>query len=509
MWGTRLIVSAAVTIASYACGSRAAGPPASVSGSAPTATSQEPHGWIETETVKTRVGDFEFKGGYPTADAAQRLAEQQIFDRAAQVYLAQIPVVSRYRVWKGVRDAGSGVPNQLVIWDTPTGASTLLLTSDAQTVCALAALDLKRDGPIVVEVPAALLVGVNDLSQGDLFSIGALGADKGRGAKLLLLPPDDTGAPPAGYLAKKSRTFSALLDVRGSLVDGKPAKAVALMKLLKIYPLTKAAHQGEMTVVNGSGLEIDTTFADNGQFFDDLGRVVEREPADLFSANERLDVATIGMQHGTLFTPDTARMQLLAAAARYGSAIARANAYASADPDRLAYPGSGNGNGCSSPVVPARDVKYRNIERRTAFAYTAIGMSPAMVPRVVEAGSRHYWTVRDAAGEYLEGGKRYRLHLPANIPVKDGWSVLAYDAESRSLVRNGDKIPTVSLYTSPEINADTSVDVYFGPEAPAGHEKNWIRTVDGKGWFAVLQFSGPLQPLFDKSWKPGDIEIVN
>jgi hypothetical protein len=101
MWGTRLIVSAAVTIASYACGSRAAGPPASVSGSAPTATSQEPHGWIETETVKTRVGDFEFKGGYPTADAAQRLAEQQIFDRAAQVYLAQIPVVSRYRVWKG------------------------------------------------------------------------------------------------------------------------------------------------------------------------------------------------------------------------------------------------------------------------------------------------------------------------------------------------------------------------------------------------------------------------
>jgi len=26
----------------------------------------EPHGWLNTETVKTRVGEFEFKNGYPT-----------------------------------------------------------------------------------------------------------------------------------------------------------------------------------------------------------------------------------------------------------------------------------------------------------------------------------------------------------------------------------------------------------------------------------------------------------
>jgi hypothetical protein len=30
----------------------------------------EPHGWLDTETLKTRVGAFEVKNGYPTDDTA-------------------------------------------------------------------------------------------------------------------------------------------------------------------------------------------------------------------------------------------------------------------------------------------------------------------------------------------------------------------------------------------------------------------------------------------------------
>ena len=58
------------------------------------------------------------------------------------------------------------------------------------------------------------------------------------------------------------------------------------------------------------------------------------------------------------------------------------------------------------------------------------------------------------------------------------------------------------------VNPDTSVDVYFGPTAPAGHEANWVQTVPGKGWNVILRLYGPLQPWFDKSWKPGEIELV-
>jgi hypothetical protein len=58
------------------------------------------------------------------------------------------------------------------------------------------------------------------------------------------------------------------------------------------------------------------------------------------------------------------------------------------------------------------------------------------------------------------------------------------------------------------VNPDTSVDVWFGPTAPKGHEANWVQTVPGKGWNVVLRLYGPLQPWFDKTWKPGEFELL-
>ena len=59
------------------------------------------------------------------------------------------------------------------------------------------------------------------------------------------------------------------------------------------------------------------------------------------------------------------------------------------------------------------------------------------------------------------------------------------------------------------VNADSSVDIWFGPTAPEGHETNWVQTVPGKGWNVVLRLYGPLESWFDKSWKPGEIERVD
>lgn len=57
------------------------------------------------------------------------------------------------------------------------------------------------------------------------------------------------------------------------------------------------------------------------------------------------------------------------------------------------------------------------------------------------------------------------------------------------------------------MNNDGSVDVYFGPSAPAGLEKNWVQTVPGRSWNIILRLYGPEKPFFDKSWRPGEIEL--
>jgi len=58
-----------------------------------------------------------------------------------------------------------------------------------------------------------------------------------------------------------------------------------------------------------------------------------------------------------------------------------------------------------------------------------------------------------------------------------------------------------------KVNADVSVDVYFGPKAPAGEENNWVQTIPKKGWSMLLRLYGPLEPWFDKTWRPGEIEL--
>src|SRR5262245_1307016 len=66
----------------------------------------DPHGWLGTETIKTRFGAFEFKGGYPTPKTAEALREQQTFNRAAELYYAMIPTVAMAEQMNGLRDFG-------------------------------------------------------------------------------------------------------------------------------------------------------------------------------------------------------------------------------------------------------------------------------------------------------------------------------------------------------------------------------------------------------------------
>lgn len=242
----------------------------------------EAHGWVRSETLDTRFGDFTFEGGYPVGDATQQLLNLQKLTRAVEVYSTQLMRVSEIAVKIGLRNFGATKPTQVVIWENLMDSGTVLLTANTETVYAIAHLDLKTDGPTVIEAPPQMLGFVQDGLQRYLADIGPLGPDKGKGGKFLILPPGFSGNPPEGYFVSQSPTYSVLFAVRGFQVEGKTDHAVALMKQIKIYPLAKVSSHPPMEFLNGSGKKIDTLFPDSFHYFELLAKLVDEEPCDVF-----------------------------------------------------------------------------------------------------------------------------------------------------------------------------------------------------------------------------------
>ena len=149
---------------------------------------------------------------------------------------------------------------------------------------------------------------------------------------------------------------------------------------------------------------------------------------------------------------------------------------------------------------------YSQLDERADYFYEAVTTTRGMVTKTPGVGQAYLSAYQDKDGNWFDGGKSYALHVPSDAPAKLFWSVTVYDSLQRVLIDNGRDIADKSSRSDIDKNSDGSVDIYFGPDAPQGHEKNWIPTVPGKAWFAYFRLYGPLQPYFDKSWKLPDIE---
>ena len=199
--------------------------------------------------------------------------------------------------------------------------------------------------------------------------------------------------------------------------------------------------------------------------------------------------------------------KILTEAAAVGGATARANAYRTRMTESFFYPGSAWG----TPFVGGSYLFERNgarlLDARSYMFFYATGITPAMAIQRSAPARPTPAAFVDANKQPLDGGKTYRLHLPPGIPAKDFWSLVLYDSQSRSMLQTDQQFPSIgSQRNGVAINPDTSVDVYFGPKAPPGKEGNWVQTWPGKGWNVILRLYGPLQPFFDKTWRPGEIE---
>ncbi len=485
-----------------------------------------PESIMTPDTVETRIGTLKFFDGIPTKETSALVYDNLDFLRGVEAFLNGVPAASIEGMRLGAVSLGARNSNQVVYFPELMDSTPLFLTGNTSTVYAINILDLKKDGPTVVEIPAGAGPGtVNDAYFRFVIDMGAPGPDKGRGGKYLILPPDyegDLEGPIGGkeqvingekYFVAKSTSYVNLIALRGFLVDGKPDTAAKMWREgLKIYPLAKAENPPKMEFISASGKSYNTIHANNFEFYEELHNVIEREPVEMLDPELRGLFASIGIQKGKPFAPDERMKKILIDAVAVANATARSLLWDERNQEEFLYEGSywkRGYPGNNYQFLKDEGMGGRNLDARTLFYYFATINTPAMAMKLIGKGSQYAWGYLDSDGNHLDGSKTYKLNIPKDAPAKKFWSVVAYDPQTRSELQTDQTFPSKQSQRDKLItNEDGSIDLYFGPKAPAGKEANWTQTVPGKGWFCLLRLYSPTEAWFDKTWRPGEIELV-
>jgi hypothetical protein len=472
------------------------------------------------DTVDTRIGALKFVDGVPTPETAQKVYDNLDFLRGTEVFLNFVPATNLEGMRLGNVNRGATKTNQAVIMDDLADSNPLWLTANTDTVYLSGFLDLKADGPTVLEIPPGTGPGtVNDAFFRFVTDVGGPGPDAGKGGKYLIVPTSYKGELPKDkkdggeYYISRSSSYVNWVILRGFLKDGKPdASSKSFREGVKIYSLSKAANPPKMEFINASKVAYNTVHANNFEFFDELDHVIQREPLDFIDPELRGLAGSIGIVKGKKFAPDERLKKTLTDAVKVGNATARAITFRNRDPRAPLYPNSRWLTGFIASDyrwLGGDEMAGRDLDARTYYFYMATVNTPKMAARIPGKGSQYAVSWLDEQGNGYDGAKNYKVNIPANVPAADFWSVVVYDPQTRSELQTPQPYPSKNNKRDKLItNADGSVDLYFGPKAPAGKEANWTATVPGKGWFTILRLYGPLDPWFDRKWKPGEITLV-
>jgi hypothetical protein len=451
--------------------------------------------------------------------SAEELARRTIERRAVEAVIWGMPAVNFDLMYQAmVRDAKAGPEsNKIVYWSKLSDWKNQTLTPNPDAVYFMPFFDTKNVGPVVLEIPPAgdggsITGSVMDCWQAALEDVGTAGVDKGKGAKFLILPPNYKEKVPNGYIAMPSNNYQGYALLRSILKTGGDsgvAKAVAYAKRIKLYPLSQAANPPETNFIDASNVVFEANIPYDSRFFDSLNRMVQNEPW-LTRDKAMIDqLRAIGIEKGKAFNPDAKTRTILDDAAK------EARAWLEMRYEALFTPPFYEGRGWALPMTPeliqGLQTEFSNpdsypIDDR-AVIYTMAFFSPKHSGES-GGGSFYLMTIKDKEGSPLDGRRTYRLHVPANAPVRQFWSATAYDRATHGLIRHMNWSSRSSQTPGLNKNADGSADIYFGARSPEGKESNWVPT-SAAGKFEVLfRFYGPEKALFEKTWKLPDIEEV-
>jgi hypothetical protein len=444
----------------------------------------------------------------------EQLAKRTLHSRAVEAVIWGMPAVNAQLMFDAVKQSGSDF-NQIVYWSRPLTWKNQTLTPNPNTIYVFPFHNTKDAGPMVLEIPPAdneesITGSVDDAWQTALQDVGPAGVDKGKGAKYLILPPGYKEKVPDGYITLPCNTYTGYAILRSNLKsesEADVARAVAYGKRVKFYALSSAANPSETKFVDASDVLFDSTIPYDVRFFEALDRFVQREP---WLDRDRVMIdflKTIGIEKGKRFNPDEQTKQVL------NDAVREAHAWLDQQYELMLATPYNEGSRWALPALPAVvEGMMTDFANPNAYPVDGRGVTYSYAyfsPKHLGEGQFYLMNIAGMDGKPLDGDKTYRLHVPANPPVKLYWSATVYDRATHAFIREMPKLACSSLTPGLVRNADGSVDAYFGPKAQAGKEANWVPTKSGGAFEVMFRFYGPEKPLFDKTWKLPDIELVD
>ncbi|MNQ28031.1 hypothetical protein D3C85_413000 [compost metagenome] len=443
------------------------------------------------------------------------IEEQLTYNRAIEATLWGMPAVSMAALRQSLKrdlDANLG---DIIYCSKVLESRHEALTANNQTPYVMTFLDL-RNGPMVLEVPpatkkVAFFGSAIDSWEVPLADIGPSGEDAGKGGRYLFLPPGYSKDSPKGYIAVASATVFTHIALRPiTLGQGTMQDAVAYSLTLKAYPLAQAANPPANRYVDAYPKVWKQLPTFDMDFMRLLSEVVNAEPAQPKDAAMLGMLATLGIEKGKPFSPDQAKIKLLTAAvgkaAQYMQYEMLNNVFVPFWKDRRWMMVTLGKNFDFSYYGDGR-LDYSS--RATGFSYWATFAPKRLGDPGKLPASYYLMNFRDKSGTLLKGTGLYRLNVPADTPVNDFWSVIAYDLSTNAFIHTEENRVGLSSYDKNKmiVNPDGSVDIYIGEKAPQGKEKNWIPT-GGKDFWLMMRYYGPQKALFDKKWKMPDVEAV-
>jgi hypothetical protein len=471
------------------------------------------------------------EGGYPTGQTSRSLDDELYFQRAVQTYLWSLPAMNMWAMRRGLGDKFGYGYNVISVFEKRLKPNTIITTPNSDVIYAMGWADLSKTGPLVIEVPPGLqglmddmwhrpLKGPNIDNVQYLGDLGLPGPDKGKGGTYLIVPEDYKGNVDRNkYFVFTSKTNGMLIFLRGffkSVDNLKPG--VDAIESAKIYPLS--GERKPMVFTHASDVPSNALFSHDFSYFAALNDFIQSERVDEVNPYMHGMLAALGIKKGERFSPTDRQRQLLDEAAQTAWRMAK-NIAANFDQQEKAlwwkdrhWVAHAKTN-LDDFVHTLLDEEFRHrttghtdVDAKAHIFINHYSISTGMMSSIVGLGAKYTNAYKDSEGNFLRGENTYKIDLPPNPPAGLFWSLTIYDAETASGVgAKGQEYPSLNSMNDLKFNDDGSITFYVGPEQPQG-KQNWLKTVPGRGWFALLRWYGPKQEFFDRKYKPGDFVMV-